>query len=601
MILSLKRYVSIVPKPSTRSVVQFLILGVSYAVSGYVGIELANLSYGISLIWPPIGIAIALLLRWGLTLWPAIALGGFTLQLLVSDFSVISSAILAISSALIITAHCYALTRMQFDQRLEQVRDMLIFVAVGIVLCSMVLALWGVSFLVFIGIVPLADIVTAWWSWFLGDVTGVLIFGIALLVHNTKKLAALLRPENLLAFVLLLLIGAEVLVLNKTGIAITMTLMPMVCLLWIAMRTNLVATSWVVVSFSAVAVYSVYNASGIFANVGNPTLGTWFYITSMGLASLIISVISVQSRLKAELMQFAISATRTGIWDLRLGDDVLYVNAHLMHNLGYEAKELRNPVSHIKSLLHPGDVTVLMMAVQRYLKGETEYLKLVVRMRHQSGVWRDMQIEGAATEKNLSGKAVRLGGTLIDITENRQLQQKLHAMAMSDELTGIANRRAFMQQLEQRWQYFLRDARQNYCVMLLDLDLFKQINDQYGHDIGDKVLQRFAAEISSHLRVTDFFARLGGEEFVILVNVSSQSDCFNLAEKLRLVVADCQFKFSGCEPFSISVSIGVAEVSAGQNQAKDVLKYADNALYQAKSAGRNRVVLWCEQANSASA
>lgn len=601
MVLSLKRYFSVARQPSIRSVVHFLILGVSYAVSGYVGIELANLSYGISLIWPPIGIAIALLLRWGLTLWPAIALGGFTLQLLVSDFSLISSAILAMSSALIITAHCYALTRMQFDRRLEQVRDMLIFVAVGIVLCSMVLALWGVSFLVFIGIVPLADIVTAWWSWFLGDVTGVLIFGIALLVHNTKKLAALLRPENLLAFVLLLLIGAEVLVLNKTGIAITMTLMPMVCLLWIAMRTNLVATSWVVVSFSAVAVYSVYNASGIFANVGNPTLGTWFYITSMGLASLIISVSAVQSRLKAELMQFAISATRTGIWDLRLGDDVLYVNAHLMQNLGYEAKEQRNPVSYIKSLLHPEDVTVLMMAVQRYLKGETEYLKLVVRMRHQSGAWRDMQIEGAATEKNLSGKAVRLGGTLIDITENRRLQQKLHAMAMSDELTGIANRRAFMQQLEQRWQYFLRDARQNCCVMLLDLDLFKQVNDQYGHDIGDKVLQRFAVEISSHLRVTDIFARLGGEEFVVLVNVSSQSDCFNLAEKLRLVVADCQFEFSGCEPFSISVSIGVAGFSAGQEQAKDVLKYADNALYQAKSAGRNRVVLWYDQANSVSA
>ncbi len=571
---------------------KFVILSVSYGVSGYVGIELANLSYGISLIWPPIGIAVALLLRWGVRLWPAVALGGFVLQMLASDFTVIQSLILSFSSALIITAHCYLLTRMKFDPRLEQIADMLRFVAIAIVLCSALLALWGVTFLALIGIVPTTDIFTAWWNWFLGDITGVLIFGIALLVHNTKKLTALFAPENLLVFVLLLVIGAEVLVFDQTGIAITMTLMPMVCLLWIAMRTNLTVTSWVVVSFSAVAVFSVYNASGIFANISNPTLGTWFYITSMGLASLIISVSAEQNRLKAELMQFAISATQTGIWDYRLADDMLYTNAHLMQSLGYEQKEQRYPLSYLKNLVHADDIEALTKTVQRYLQGETQNLKLVVRMRHQTAGWRFMQCEGAATEVDLSSKPVRLGGTLVDITENIQLQQQLHAMAMADELTGISNRRAFMQQLEQSWQFYLRDNRLNLFVMLLDLDFFKHVNDQYGHETGDRVLQKFSQLINSQLRATDFFARLGGEEFVILANVNAEQDCLSLAEKLRQSVASYQFDNMDSQPFHISVSIGVARFDEEQSCAKDVLKQADKALYQAKSLGRDQVVLW---------
>jgi diguanylate cyclase (GGDEF)-like protein len=568
----------------------FVVLALSYAMLGYVGIQLANLSYGISLIWPPIGVAIALLLRWGLYLWPAIVIGGLGLQLLVSDFSLLQAFILALGSALIIVLHCAWLQKTGFDRRLEQVADMLRFVAIAIISCSAILALFGISLLIWIGRVPAADLVTAWSSWFLGDVTGVLIFGLALLIFERQKLAVLFQPKNLLALGLMLVLSAEIFIFNQTGLGVALTLLPMICLLWIAMRTNLVVTSWVVLCFSSLAIYSVYLNAGIFATLANPTMGTWLYMASLGLVSLILSVSAAEARLNAELMRHAIAATQTGIWDLRLDDKMLFLNAHLLQNLGHGAYPRKQPLPEFNSLIHVDDRVRLQQEVQAYLLGDKPQLKLIVRLQHQDGSWRDQQLEGAVTERDLQGEPMRLSGTVIDVTEQQQLQAKLNSQAMTDELTGVANRRAFMQHLTLCWRQYQRDHRLAFYLILIDLDYFKKINDQYGHDAGDKVLQGFSQLVSGRLRQTDYFARLGGEEFVILARAESEADILALAEQLRQAVNALSFDVLTQPEFNISASFGIAGCAVNIQSAEELLKYADQALYQAKARGRNQVV-----------
>jgi len=569
---------------------RFVVLAICYGVLGFVGIQLANLSYGISLIWPPIGVAIALLLRWGLNLWPAIVIGGLGLQLLASDFSLLQAFILALGSALIIALHCAWLEKTGFDRRLEQVADMLRFVAIAIISCSAILALFGISLLIWIGRVPAADLITAWSSWFLGDLTGVLIFGLALLIFERQKLAVLFQLKNLLALGLMLVLSAEIFIFNQTGLGVALTLLPMICLLWIAMRTNLVVTSWVVLCFSSLAIYSVYLNAGIFATLANPTMGTWLYMASLGLVSLILSVSAAEARLNAELMRHAIAATKTGIWDLRLDDKMLFLNAHLLQNLGHGAYPRKQPLPEFNPLIHADDRVRLQQEVQAYLLGEKPQLKLIVRLQHQDGSWRDQQLEGAITERDLNGEPKRLSGTVVDVTEQQQLQTKLNTQAMTDELTAIANRRAFMQHLTLCWRQYQRDHRLAFYLILIDLDYFKKINDQYGHDAGDKVLQGFSQLISGRLRQTDYFARLGGEEFVILARAENKADILALAEQLRQAVSTLSFNVLTQPEFNISASFGIAGCAVNVQTAEELLQQADQALYQAKARGRNQVV-----------
>ncbi|MNR32112.1 Response regulator PleD [compost metagenome] len=122
---------------------------------------------------------------------------------------------------------------------------------------------------------------------------------------------------------------------------------------------------------------------------------------------------------------------------------------------------------------------------------------------------------------------------------------------------------------------------------MLDLDHFKRINDNYGHLAGDKVLKIIASVLRKRLRGTDFIARFGGEEFVLLMPATGVGTGVKLLENLRTAIEACPFHFKG-EPVTITLSIGLTEFKAGEHSDL-VLKRADQALYKAKHAGRNQV------------
>lgn len=165
------------------------------------------------------------------------------------------------------------------------------------------------------------------------------------------------------------------------------------------------------------------------------------------------------------------------------------------------------------------------------------------------------------------------------------------SLALTDSLTGLFNRRYLMVHLEKLLNKN-KESNKTLCALMMDIDHFKKINDTYGHQVGDEVLKIFAERISQRLRSFDLVARLGGEEFVVVLPDISQDMAFQVAERLRKGICNTKFEVSSPNgPIDVSVSVGAAMITGGGDNLKveDVLKLADDELYKAKENGRNRV------------
>lgn len=178
-----------------------------------------------------------------------------------------------------------------------------------------------------------------------------------------------------------------------------------------------------------------------------------------------------------------------------------------------------------------------------------------------------------------------------DISERIMQQYELARLASSDPLTGQLNRRAFLESFEREWSRASR-YKTGLSLLMFDLDHFKHINDAYGHDVGDQVICRFADLVRASLRDIDIFGRWGGEEFIAVLPYADVGAARSVAERIRERIAYQKFKTEGHEPFSVTVSIGLADIGGGGIPHQQMIKFADNALYEAKIAGRNQVVMW---------
>jgi diguanylate cyclase (GGDEF)-like protein len=156
-------------------------------------------------------------------------------------------------------------------------------------------------------------------------------------------------------------------------------------------------------------------------------------------------------------------------------------------------------------------------------------------------------------------------------------------LAETDALTGLANRRPVLAQLDE----LSRPGRRKYCLALLDFDHFKQLNDEYGHSCGDQVLSAVGRELNRALREADTIARWGGEEFLVLLPDTGIDDAARLMERVRGSVDDMRV-FCGQHHHHVTVSIGVTE-GTGDGRSQEAIRRADAALYEAKAAGRNQV------------
>lgn len=177
-----------------------------------------------------------------------------------------------------------------------------------------------------------------------------------------------------------------------------------------------------------------------------------------------------------------------------------------------------------------------------------------------------------------------------NITQRKQLEIQLREACLTDSLTGAGNRRAFMEKLEQTFAEFRRYAHTTSLIMF-DLDHFKTINDQFGHLLGDQILQTLCDECQKTLRENDVLARFGGEEFIIVLPNTPEAKAEQTAERIRsTVVATVIAKLP--QKINFTISFGVSQMQAEDTRSEKVLQRADHALYQAKDAGRNKVVVY---------
>ena len=185
-----------------------------------------------------------------------------------------------------------------------------------------------------------------------------------------------------------------------------------------------------------------------------------------------------------------------------------------------------------------------------------------------------------------------------EIAARQSAEEQLRHLSETDALTGLANRRAFDQQLNKEFQRYLR-YRHPFCVVMVDIDWFKHINDTYGHPAGDHVLTEFAWRLRDHIRKTDVLARIGGEEFAILMPETSPLEAKKRTEALQKCINNAPFQLgnSADSPLMMTASFGISCVADNDLVAEASLIRADTALYKAKNSGRNQVILFNGESN----
>ena len=202
-------------------------------------------------------------------------------------------------------------------------------------------------------------------------------------------------------------------------------------------------------------------------------------------------------------------------------------------------------------------------------------------VRGQSDRWQQMDADALQNLLQILGEVDKL-------QSNRKMQETLHYRAHHDHLTGLYNRRAMEDEVSRR----LEDGEYDTALMLLDLDHFKKVNDTYGHETGDQVLQQLSLRLKAVMREFDLLARLGGDEFMLLLQIAhpNPANALTFAERLHQAIA-APFAVNG-QQLRLGISVGIAIPPGHGHTVSELLRHADLALYQAKSLGRSRSVVF---------
>jgi diguanylate cyclase (GGDEF)-like protein/PAS domain S-box-containing protein len=266
------------------------------------------------------------------------------------------------------------------------------------------------------------------------------------------------------------------------------------------------------------------------------------------------------------------------------GPEIVYVNKAFTELTGYTQNDVigKNP-----RILQSSETNDETRKVIRQALEKKQAVRATIKNYSKNGelYWLDLSI---LPLKDSHGVVTHFVAIERDITEQKNIENNLEVLSRTDPLTGLLNRRAFDEFLTNELSRFKRSG-EIYSLLVLDIDHFKSINDQYGHAAGDDAIQLITQVCQSNLRLHDQMARLGGEEFGILLPCTDKKNASKIAEKIRHIISNTLIKTTSTEDTSLTISIGVSEVSKRDINYRDALKRADDNLYKAKNTGRNRV------------
>ncbi len=294
-----------------------------------------------------------------------------------------------------------------------------------------------------------------------------------------------------------------------------------------------------------------------------------------------------QLRLSEERWQLALQGAGDALWDWDLVTGRVFRSPRWSLMLGYEETTSWNAREHFLKLLHPDDRDATEAAVEAHLTRKTASFVAQYRLRHKDGSWRWLMDRGQAVWDE-RGRPVRMAGSQTDITERKLAEDLLALEARTDALTGLANRREFDRLFAQQVQKS-RTTGESLCVCVCDVDRFKEVNDSYGHAVGDRVLKAFGAILRSVSRKSDLLARIGGDEFILALPRTTLEEASALVERIRQQLHNEAF-VADETTFHVSSSFGVTCLGSEHRDAAEVILEADRSLYAAKDAGRNRAL-----------
>ena len=290
-------------------------------------------------------------------------------------------------------------------------------------------------------------------------------------------------------------------------------------------------------------------------------------------------------------MQLAFEISNDGLYDWNVQTGEIFFAHRWYETLGYQPGELELHVSSWEKLVHPDDKPHVMKALKDHLQGKTPVFECENRLRMKSGEYRWNLDRGKVVSWDEEGNPVRMVGVDVDITKSKQTEgrlkeanDRLEQLIHLDPLTRLLNRRG----LEKQLAIELERARRGgfrLVVLLADCDNFKQINDRHGHAVGDHVLREIASRAQRGLRITDHLARIGGDEFIVILPETRLAEGRQAARRLTAAIDNKPVRVVG-GPVRVNISVAMVELPEHVFSVEQLLALADPELREIKEKGR---------------
>ena len=299
-----------------------------------------------------------------------------------------------------------------------------------------------------------------------------------------------------------------------------------------------------------------------------------------------------------ERLDLALASSRLALWDWDLATDRVYLNENWAALLGEEPRESTLASEALLAAAHAEDREVLRAALASAVRGASDEIDCEYRMRDRSGEWTWIQARGRVTQRDASGRALRMTGTATDVTKRKRAEERVEFLATRDPLTGLPNRVLLHDRLEQAVASAAR-RHAGFAFMFIDLDRFKTINDSLGHPVGDALLKAVAGRLEACVRATDTVARLGGDEFAVILENLGHDDGEGAQQvAANMIAAMAAPVLVNGQPLSTSCSIGIGLYPCDGRDSATLMKNADAAMYHAKEKGRNNFRFFSGEMNA---
>jgi len=295
-------------------------------------------------------------------------------------------------------------------------------------------------------------------------------------------------------------------------------------------------------------------------------------------------------RAAEEVWKLALESSGDGFWDWHVQERAEYFSDGFMRLYGFEPGDIDATPRAFDGRTHPDDLAQMARDREDHFAGLTPLYRNEHRVLTKDGTWKWVLSRGIVIARDEAGRPLRMVGTHTDITERKRQEALVWQQARVDALTGLPNRRSLRERIERALAG--RAVRgEELAVMFVDLDHFKEVNDTLGHDVGDALLVQVAGRLQEGMPPGAVVARMGGDEFTVLLSAPDAAEAAERVGHELLEALSATFDVGG-ERVYVSASIGVSLAPRDGSEIEALFKHADQALYEAKGAGRNRMSLF---------